>query len=74
MSNDQSAMDIRTLFDWKRTSVAAGAIGGRPAVDVPDDDLELALKLVSCNSRDRKQFLAHHAAYAPDAGYDAAAA
>ena len=57
MINDQSRDDIRGLFDWRSAA-------GRPQPDglaaipgIGNDDLALALQLLSCNSRDREQFM-----------------
>ncbi len=53
MIDDQSRDDIRALFDW-RSALHDGAVpAGSP---VANDDLALALSLLSVNSRDREQF------------------
>ena len=53
MIDDQSSEDIRSLFDWRSAPHDAGEAKGSP---VADDDLALALSLLSCNWRDREQF------------------
>lgn len=53
MIDEQSSQDIRSLFDWRSAPNAAGEANSSP---VANDDLALALSLLSCNSRDREQF------------------
>jgi hypothetical protein len=52
--DDHSQEDIRALFDWR----SAGAHDGTHSNGSPvaNDDLALALSLLSVNSRDREQF------------------
>jgi len=49
--DDHRSEDIRALFDWR--SAAHDDAGASP---VANDDLALALSLLSCNFRDREQF------------------
>jgi len=51
--DDTPREDIRSLFDWRSASQDAAQA---PGTAVPDDELALALRLLSCNSRDREQF------------------
>lgn len=51
--DDKQDEDIRSLFDWR--NVPQGGVR-TPASPVANDDLALALSLLSCNSRDREQF------------------
>lgn len=52
--DDHSREDIRALFDWRNAGAHDGAqSNGSP---VANDDLALALSLLSVNSRDREQF------------------
>jgi len=51
--DDQQSEDIRSLFDWRN---APQDVSDRPGSPVANDDLALALSLLSCNSRDREQF------------------
>jgi hypothetical protein len=51
--DDPTSEDIRALFDWRNASQDGGQAPGSP---VANDDLALALSLLSCNSRDREQF------------------
>jgi hypothetical protein len=63
VSIDQASQDIRTLFDWNQGAVGAASQAGDPSSHaVANDDLELALKLLACNSRDREQFMASRGA------------
>jgi hypothetical protein len=48
--DDPSGDDIRALFDWRQEPRDAA-----PS-PVANDDLALALRLLSCNGRDREQF------------------
>jgi hypothetical protein len=48
--DDQSSDDIRALFDWRQE------LRDATASPVANDDLALALQLLSCNWRDREQF------------------
>jgi len=57
--DDQSSEDIRSLFDWRSASHDGGEANAAP---VANDDLALALSLLSCNSRDREQFRGGQAA------------
>ncbi len=50
MIDDESSENIRALFDWRQEPREAVASA------VANDDLALALQLLSCNSRDREQF------------------
>ena len=52
MISDPANEDIRTLFDWRKTPT-----GDTLQLPVGNDDLALALQLLSCNPRDRAQFL-----------------
>jgi hypothetical protein len=51
--DDQQSEDIRSLFDWRNAPQDSGETTASP---VANDDLALALSLLSCNSRDREQF------------------
>ena len=53
MIDDHSSEDIRALFDWRSAVHDGGQASSSP---VANDDLALALSLLSCNSRDREQF------------------
>ncbi len=53
MIDDHSSEDIRALFDWRSAAHDRGEASSAP---VANDDLALALSLLSCNSRDREQF------------------
>ena len=53
MIDDPTSEDIRSLFDWRSASQEGGEAASSP---VANDDLALALSLLSCNSRDREQF------------------
>ena len=53
MIEDQRNEDIRALFDWRNAPHDGGETTAAP---VANDDLALALSLLSCNSRDREQF------------------
>ena len=53
MIDDHSSEDIRSLFDWRSATLGRGEASSSP---VANDDLALALSLLSCNSRDREQF------------------
>ena len=53
MIDDQQNEDIRSLFDWRNAPQEASQATASP---VANDDLALALSLLSCNSRDREQF------------------
>ena len=53
MIDDSTRDDIRSLFDWRS---AAHERAQTPASPVQNDDLALALSLLSCNWRDREQF------------------
>ena len=57
MINDQSRDDIRGLFDW-RSAASRPQRDGTPESGAGNDDLALALQLLSCNFRDREQFVA----------------
>ena len=50
--DDHSSEDIRALFDWR----SASHDGEAASSPVANDDLALALSLLSCNWRDREQF------------------
>jgi hypothetical protein len=53
----QTSDDIRSLFDWRNAPAGAGGEAcGTMFSPVANHDLELALQLLSCNSRDREQF------------------
>ena len=58
MIDDHRSEDIRALFDWRAAHDGAAANGS----PVANDDLALALSLLSCNSRDREQFSGGRAA------------
>lgn len=58
MIEDHRSEDIRALFDWRAAHDDAEANG----TPVANDDLALALSLLSCNSRDREQFSGGRAA------------
>jgi len=51
--DDQRSEDIRALFDWRNAPQDGEAI---PGAAVANDDLALALSLLTCNPRDREQF------------------
>jgi hypothetical protein len=54
---DQTSDDIRSLFDWRNAPARAdGQACGTMCSPIANDDLALALQLLSCNSRDREQF------------------
>ena len=55
--DNQSTDDIRGLFDWRNAAVRPEPAGGAAATDVGNDDLALAPQLLSCNFRDREQFV-----------------
>ncbi len=55
MINDQTGDNIRALFDW-RNATSDHAQRDRATCPVANDDLALALQLLSCNPRDRQQF------------------
>lgn len=55
MIDHQSTDDIRGLFDWRNAAVRPEQASGATP-DVGNDDLALALQLLSCNFRDREQF------------------
>jgi len=57
--DEQSSQDIRSLFDWRSAPRDTGEASNSPAAN---DDLALALSLLSCNSRDREQFRGAQAA------------
>lgn len=59
--NDQNRDDIRGLFDWRSAAGRLPAAGVAASPDIGNDDLALALQLLSCNSRDREQFGGTHA-------------
>ena len=59
MIDDHPSEDIRALFDWRSASHAGGAANPSP---VANDDLAMALRLLSCNPRDREQFRGTQAA------------
>jgi hypothetical protein len=55
--DDQTREDIRSLFDWRNAASRieqAGDAASSPTI--ANDDLALALHLLSCNPRDREQF------------------
>ena len=55
--NDQARDDIRGLFDWRNAaSRIEQASGATSSPAIANDDLALALQLLSCNPRDREQF------------------
>ena len=56
MINDQARDDLRTLFDWRNAAARLEQPGGAASSTVENDDLALALQLLSCNVRDRQQF------------------
>lgn len=49
MIDDPRTDDIRALFDWRSAADTSTS-------PVANDDLALALSLLSCNWRDREQF------------------
>ena len=53
MIDDHTSDDIRALFDWRSASHTGGEASPSP---VANDDLAMALSLLSCNPRDREQF------------------
>ena len=58
MINDQTREDIRGLFDWRNAaSRSEQADGAAASPTIANEDLALALQLLSCNSRDREQFV-----------------
>jgi hypothetical protein len=54
--DDPHSEDIRGLFDWRSAVARVEQPGGTASAGVENDDLALALQLLSCNSRDREQF------------------
>ena len=58
MINDQSRDDIRGLFDWRSAAARPEHDGIAATPGIGNDDLALALQLLSCNFRDREQFVA----------------
>jgi hypothetical protein len=65
---DQTSDDIRALFDWRNAPARAnGQACGTMFSPVANDDLALALQLLSCNSRDREQFAGVRTGSAPAA-------
>ena len=57
MITDQTSDAIRSLFDWRNAPAQAGGQAcGTMFSPVANDDLALALQLLSCNSRDRELF------------------
>ena len=56
MIDTQNTDDIRGLFDFRHGAMSPAQAGGATA-DVGNDDLALALQLLSCNVRDREQFV-----------------
>ncbi len=57
MINDQTREDIRGLFDWRNAASRIDQAGGAASPAIANDDLALALQLLSCNFRDREQFV-----------------
>ena len=58
MTDDQHSEDLRGLFDWRSAAARVGQPGGAASSSgIDNDDLALALQLLSCNSRDREQFV-----------------
>ena len=58
MIDDSTREDLRGLFDWRSAAVRLERPGGAASTSgVENDDLALALQLLSCNSRDREQFV-----------------
>jgi hypothetical protein len=55
--NDPTREDLRGLFDWRNAAMRLERPGGAAASGEENDDLALALQLLSCNSRDREQFV-----------------
>ena len=56
--DDQTREDLRGLFDWRSAAPRLHRPGAAAATSgVANDDLALALQLLSCNSRDREQFI-----------------
>ena len=55
--DDQYSEDIRDLFDWRSAAARVDQPGGAASAGVENDDLALALQLLTCNSRDREQFV-----------------
>ena len=53
MIDDHTSDDLRALFDWRSASHDGGEASLSP---VANDDLAMALSLLSCNQRDREQF------------------
>ena len=56
--NDQSRDDIHGLFDWRSAAARPEHAGVAATPGIGNDDLALALQLLSCNFRDREQFVA----------------
>lgn len=57
MIDDQTREDLRGLFDWRSAAARPEQPGGATSASgAVNDDLALALQLLSCNSRDREQF------------------
>ena len=67
MIDDPYSEDIRGLFDWRSAAARAGQPGGTASAGVENDDLALALQLLTCNSRDRAQFIGLRGGDAPAA-------
>ena len=57
MINDHSSEDLRGLFDWRNAAARVERLDATPSSAVENDDLALALQLLSCNFRDREQFV-----------------
>ncbi len=58
MITDQTREDLRGLFDWRSAAARLERPGGAASASmVENDDLALALQLLSCNCRDREQFV-----------------
>lgn len=55
--DDPYSEDIRDLFDWRSAVARVDQPGGAASAGVENDDLALALQLLTCNSRDREQFV-----------------
>lgn len=59
--------DLRGLFDWRSAASRVEQPGGTASAEVENGDLALALQLLTCNSRDREQFVGTRGDAAPAA-------
>jgi hypothetical protein len=61
VTHDQNSDDLRGLFDWRNAAARVQHRGATTSSAVENDDLALALRLLSCNFRDRQQFVGSRA-------------